>query len=328
MNFAFPWVLLLLPVALLLLRKRKWNAVSVSSLAGWRSAERTHRMRWLKALNGLRALVLVLLVVAMAGPRMERDVSEEVRQGVAIEMLLDASSSMDQNVDGGAEENVIRLEAAKTAVETFVENRPDDLIGLITFARYADTICPLTFGHEALVQLVSNVEIQDRPNEDGTAYGDALSLACAHLDRMDQWHDDDKQIIQSKAVVLLTDGENNCGRHLPREAAGLAKRWGIRIYTISLGASYEDEPTHAEKLLEMIGEATGGGFWKIVDVEGLEKTYDRIDKLETSEIKSATLVHTEYTSIFGYFALPAFLLLIFECILKTTVLRVTEESAA
>ena len=123
----------------------------------------------------------------------------------------------------------------------FVRHRPDDLIGLITFARYADTLSPLTYGHDALVEIVRELDIQERPAEDGTGYGDALALACARLDQMGQWQPaagkhaaDPSAAVRSKVVVLLTDGENNCGLHLPEEAAGLAKKWGIRVYAISM----------------------------------------------------------------------------------------------
>ena len=329
MTFIFPWILWLLPLSLMLLRRRKLNAIEVSSLAGWKGAAEPRRARWLKLLNILRTVACALLIIALAGPRTERPVSEEVRQGIAIEMLLDISSSMDRNITGSDGQQTTRMEAAKKAVEAFVENRPDDLIGLITFARYADTLSPLTFGHSALISLVQEVEIQDRPNEDGTAYGDALSLACAHLDQMDKWSGEEEQTtIQSKTIILLTDGENNCGLHLPEESAGLAKNWGIRIYAISLGDTDEKELTDAEKLLEFISEETGGEFWKIYDIDELSQTYAQIDELETSEIKSATLVHTEYTSIFTLFALPAFILLLLERLLNATILRITEEAAS
>lgn len=327
MTFVFPWILWLLPLSLLLLRKRKLHAIEVSSLAGWEGTREPQRARWLKLLNILRAAVCALLLIAMAGPRTEHPVSEEVRQGIAIEILLDISSSMDRNITGSDGQQTPRMNAAKKAIEAFIENRPDDLIGLITFARYADTLSPLTFGHSALIQLVQEVEIQDRPNEDGTAYGDALSLACAHLDQMDKWSGEKEQVIQSKTIILLTDGENNCGLHLPQESAGLAKKWGLCIYSISLGDTEEKELTDAENLLKIISNATGGGFWKIYDIDELSETYARIDELETSEIKSATLVHTKHSPVFGFFALPALLLLLIERVLNATALRVTEEVA-
>ncbi len=335
MNFSVPWALLFLPLALLFLRKRRLNAVVISSLAGWRGAAQPRRVKWLKALRPLHAAAFALLIIALAGPRTERPVSEEIRQGIAIEMLIDISSSMDRTITGSAGEKTTRMEASKKVVEAFIGNRSDDLIGLITFARYADTLSPLTFGHSALIQLIHEVKIQDRPNEDGTAYGDALMLACAHLDRMNDWRTD-KEIsandpvaqIQSKTIILLTDGENNCGLHLPQEAAGLAKKWNIRLYAISLGDTGEtrNELTEAEQLLKTISEATGGGFWKIYDAGALTEAYETINQLEKSEIKNTTLPYTEYRNIFAFFALPALLMLLLEQVLSATVLRITTET--
>ena len=332
MSFAFPWALLLLPLSLLLLRKKMLNAIEVSSLAGWKSAALPRRVTYLKALRFLRAASCALLILALAGPRTERPIHEEIRQGIAIEMLLDNSSSMDRNMKGGESNQTTRMEASKAVVEEFIGSRTNDLIGLITFARYADTLSPLTFGHSALIQLVQDVSIQDRPNEDGTAYGDALMLACAHLDRMNDWRTD-KDIsatdpaaqVQSKIIILLTDGENNCGLHLPQEAAGLAKKWAIRLYTISLADAEDAELTDAEQLLETISEATGGEFWKISDSRKLTATYDTIDQLEKSEIKNTTLAYTEQRNIFIFFALPALLLLLLETVLSATLLRIAEE---
>jgi Ca-activated chloride channel family protein len=332
MNFAFPWVLLLLPLALMLLRKRAINAITVSSLVGWKSAAKPRRIQWLERLRFLRAAACALLIIALASPRTEQSISEEVRQGIAIEMLVDISSSMDRSLTGADGERTTRMEAVKKTVVAFIENQPDDLIGLITFARYADTLSPLTFGHSALIQLVEYLEIQDRPNEDGTAYGDALLLACAHLDRMNDWSTDPTDSekdpatqIQSKTIILLTDGENNCGLHLPQEAAGLAAKWNIHLYTISLADAEETELTEAEALLETISEATGGAFWKIGGSDELDDTYATIGQLETSEIKNATLTHTEQRHVFALFALPALFLLLLESTLSATLLRIAKE---
>jgi Ca-activated chloride channel family protein len=329
-TFAFPYVLLLLPLVLPLLRKPRVRAITVTSLAGWQGTGEPRRVKWLKALRVLRAMAAAVLIVAMAGPRTERPVTEEIRQGIAIEMLVDISSSMDISIAATQSGRATRMEAAKEAVKGFIENRPDDLIGLITFARYADTLSPLTFGHSALIQLVEELEIQDLPNEDGTAYGDALAAACAQLDRMNAWKEDDDDIarVQSKIVILLTDGENNCGLHLPQEAAGLAKEWDIRVYTVSLGDCESDvELTDSEKLLDIISEGTGGTFWKIHDREELDEAYAAIDRLEKSEIRSATLSRTEYTHVMWWFALPALLMLLLDVLLGATLLRVTGEES-
>ncbi len=343
MTFAFPWILLLLPLTLAALWERPRAAIAVSGLAVWRDVPPSRRLDWLRRIRWLRAVAVALLITACAGPQTERQVGEEIRQGVAIQLLIDISSSMDLSMAAGDDARMSRLETAKSVVEQFIRHRPDDLIGVVTFARYADTLSPLTFGHDALIEIVDGLAIQERPTEDGTGYGDALALACARLDQMGQWQPaaesrtaDLSAAIRSKVVVLLTDGENNCGLHLPEEAAGLAKKWGIRVYTISMkddeggqaGAERREDDaglTDAEKLLRYLADETGGAYWKIGNATQLQEVYERIDRLETSEIKNAILYHAEISPLFQYLAFPALILLLADRILCATWLRVAEE---
>lgn len=342
MTFAYPWILLMLPLALVALRQRPFTAITVSGLAVWRNVPPSGRLRWLRRVRYISAVAIGLSITACAGPQMERQVGEETREGVAIQLLVDISSSMEESLAAGDGERMSRLEATKRVVEQFIRHRPDDLIGLITFARYADTLSPLTYGHDALVEIVRELDIQERPTEDGTGYGDALALACARLDQMGQWQPDagkrsadPSATVRSKLVVLLTDGENNCGLHLPEEAAGLAEKWGIRVYAISMkddqgGSTLErrndDEGlTDAEKLLRRLADETGGAYWKIGNATHLQAVYERIDHLETSEIKTTILYHSEISPLFQYLACVAFVLLLAERIIRATWLRVAEE---
>ncbi|NLX98690.1 MAG: VWA domain-containing protein [Rhodopirellula sp.] len=342
MTFAYPWILLLLPMALVALRRRPPAAITVSGLAVWRNVPPSPRLRWLRRVRYLPAVAIGLLIAACAGPQMERQVGEETREGVAIQLLVDISSSMEQSLAAEKGERISRLEAVKRVVEQFIRHREDDLIGLITFARYADTLSPLTYGHEALVEIVRELDIQQRPSEDGTGYGDALALACARLDQMGQWQADAARsrsdlsaAVRSKVVVLLTDGENNCGLHLPEEAAGLAKKWRIRVYAISMKddegrsslerRSDDEGLTDGEKLLRRLADETGGAYWTIGNADHLQDVYERINDLETSEIKTAILYHTEISPFFQYLACAAFVLLLAERILRATWLRVAEE---
>ena len=342
MTFAYPWILLALPLALVALRGRPFTAITVSGLAVWRNVPPSRRLRWLRRARYLSAIAVALLLAAGAGPQIERQVGEETREGVAIQLLVDISSSMEQSLSADDGERVSRLEAAKRVVEQFIRHRPDDLIGLITFARYADTLSPLTYGHDALVEIVRELDIQELPAEDGTGYGDALALACARLDQMGQWQPaagtgtaDRSATVRSKVVVLLTDGENNCGLHLPEEAAGLAGTWGIRVYAISmkddtaenaLERRNDDEGlTDAEKLLRRLADETGGAYWRIANATHLQEVYERIDHLETSEIKTTILYHSEISPLFQYLACAAFALMLAERVMRATWLRVAEE---
>ena len=200
------------------------------------------------------------------------------------------------SIKDAAGNSTTRLEVAREMVSRFItgdgetlKGRPNDLIGLITFARYADTRSPLTSGHEALNQIVENLEIQSRPNEDGTAYGDALAIAAARLRNPRELKDNP---IASRVIVLLTDGENNSGAHLPEEAAGLAKKWNCRIYAISLGDEGTDSLSSAEKVLQLISEKTGGIFRQAGDYESLLSVYSEIDQMERSKITTRSFDHT------------------------------------
>lgn len=339
MSFLYLWVLLLIPVVLWLLSGGlRRTSLQVSSLGLW-SKEDAGRARYLWIPVFLRRMTLVLLLLALARPQAGLTYSLDVSEGIAIQLLVDVSSSMDMNVRDLEGQNRSRMEVAKEMVMKFIagdddtlHGRGEDLLGLITFARYADTRSPLTFGHDALLQIVSHLEVQERPNEDGTAYGDALALAAARLQNIEnlQFGEGSIQVdtIESRVIILLTDGENNSGAHLPLEAAGLAKAWGCRIYCISLGDTEDgasgkvqiEQLTAAEQTLKHISDQTGGVFRQATDYESLLSVYEEIDRLERSEIATRS-----YDRVAEWFWLPlsvALLSLLVALILEASVLRV------
>lgn len=308
MSFAAPLWFLLLPLGIwVFYRKSKKDALNVPSLSLWKEAHKG-RGRYLYWIPLLFAAGSVLLIMALARPQAGSEQSVDVKEGIAIEMLVDVSSSMDMNLettDGSATRS--RMDVAKELVVQFIqgdpeneeiEGRPSDLIGLITFARYADTRSPLTSGHDALAQIVKNLQIQERPNEDGTAYGDALALAAARLRHLDELKQGgSKKItndVASKVIILLTDGENNSGKHLPEEAGGLAKEWGIKVYAISLGDGAGTSESYlnlsdAERVLDHIARETGGIFRQANDYQSLLSVYQEIGQLERTKITTRQL---------------------------------------
>lgn len=339
MTFAYPWVLLLLPMLFWLFRRPMSRRSVITASEHLWPEKRTKRVRFLWCVAAARRLALCLFVVAMARPQAGSSFDVQVNEGIAIELLVDVSSSMDMNVKGAEGKRVSRMEVAKEMVTRFIagdgeqlHGRPNDLIGLITFARYADTRSPLTFGHEALLQIVENISIQDRPNEDGTAYGDALAIASARLKDLEELRKGGQAIdvdaIQSRVIILLTDGENNSGAHLPIEAAGLAKEWGCRIYAISLGDAPSartgdvavETLSAAEKVLEHISIQTGGIFRQAHDFESLNAVYQQIDELERSRLAQRSI-----DRVADWFWLPlalGILALVLSLILEATWLRV------
>ena len=347
MRLAFPWALLLLLLVGKMIqdhfRADSGSALSFSSLAAFKKVPQTTRQRFIPLLFWMQVLTLVLLIIALARPQ-RQDLTQGIpKEGIAIELVVDVSSSMDISMPF-QDTTMSRMEVTKQVVEQFVgggenlDGRPNDLIGLITFARYADTICPLTLSHDSLNYFIQELKIESRPNEDGTAFGDALALAAARLRTAEERYStaDDQPAdyaINSKVIILLTDGNNNCGRHLPMEGAALAEHWGIRVHTIAITdppemktietpegpVQIEAEPLVQERILQKIAETTGGVYRRATDEASLRDVYSEINAMETSEIE--TMRYHTYTDFFQPFALSGLLLLLGYSTLTSTWLR-------
>ena len=211
-------------------------------------------------------------------------------------MLVDRSSSMQALDFTLAGRPVDRLTAVKSVGRDFIEGgdgltgRPDDLIGLITFAGYADSLCPLTLDHDHVLQVLNSVRLAERQDEDGTAIGDAIALAVERLRDLEG-----RKESKSRIMILLTDGENTAGDLDPEVAAEIAKTYGIKIYTIGVGTRgfakipvqfmgrtvLRDVPVNIdEDTLRAVARATGGEYFRATDTDSLVKIYETIDSLE------------------------------------------------
>lgn len=327
MRFESPWMLLLLLVPAALAVDRHRRARVAASLFTAESIARAAGTTWRTRLRGLpgalRLVALALVAVALARPQAGFGEVRTSAEGVAIMMVLDRSSSMNAEMptpDGPRS----RFEVAQRAFQRFVtgdgggslEGRPHDLLGLIAFARFPETIAPLSHAADAVAALAETVETATRRAEDGTAIGDAVALAAARL------HEAEKDLlerrgsagegegdepadgftIRSKVIILLTDGENNAGEADPYASARLAAEWGVRIYAIGVsgdrvitlpGGSRRRVPGSGfdDRALRQIAEMTGGFFRPVEDAQALEAVYEEIDRLEKTEITT-----TEYTS--------------------------------
>lgn len=346
MNFLHPAaLLLLLPVAIFAfwrLRLASSQALAFSSIAIFENEKRTWRQRILPLLPWLQIAALTLIVIALATPQRIRLVASPPHEGVAMELVVDLSSSMNSHMMlNGKQTN--RMAVTREVVKDFVKGkgklkgRPNDLIGLITFARFADTICPLTLSHGPLLYQISKLTETENANEDGTAIGDALMLAAARLHLADKRSQTDTHgfTIKSKVIVLLTDGQNNCGRTMPLEAAALAKKWGIRIDTIGITDAIDEQTVQTNAgavnfsqatdpalvALERIAKMTGGIFHNATDGNALKKIYAKIDRLEKSPIRNGHI--RMETPFFQPFAISALALIFLQTLLQTTWLRRT-----
>jgi Ca-activated chloride channel family protein len=318
--FYSPWYLLLL-LLLPLIGWRLWSSsrtfsVPFSSTHFAIGLRRTWRQRlaWLPAALTLGAIAVT--VVALARPREGREQTVVDSEGIAIEMVVDLSGSMqalDFQIEG---RHVDRLTAIKNVARRFVQGdeqtskkdklagRTSDLIGLITFARFADAILPPTLDHAFVMDQLNHQQIVTRRNDDGTAIGDAISLAVEKLNRLDSKK---QEKVKSKVMILLTDGENNAGDFDPVQAAELAKTMGIKIYTIGVGTrgsapvpvrnpfTGEQQIQWAdvdidEGTLQKIATATGGKYFRATDTETLDAIYREIDQLEKTKVESRHFV--------------------------------------
>lgn len=354
MEFQSPWLLLLLlllPLAAYVRVRRKTSAsVRFSSLSILKDSTVSLRVRLRPVLAIMRFACLALLIIALARPRKGTELSSISTEGVAMEIVVDRSSSMLQEMvyEG---QTLNRLEVSKLVLKDFVgggkglAGRTNDLVGLITFARYPDTICPLIHGHDVLLGFLAKTQtVRPRSNEDGTAIGDAIALGGARLKRAEEevtrrnkkmqmagmgeeGKKQDEFKIKSKVIVLLTDGQNNAGDYNPMEAAGLAKEWGIKIYTIGIDSANKRRDLFGhlmgsgvdEGLLKSMAEATGGFYAKAASGEDLLNIYKEIDKLEKTKVKS--LQYTQYAERFDSWALAGLVLLGVEILGSCTVFR-------
>jgi Ca-activated chloride channel family protein len=196
--------------------------------------------------------------------------------------------------------------------------------------------------HGALSRFLESVRLADpRAGEDGTAIGDALALAAARLKTAEETAarqagaEEKPYTIRSKIIILLTDGQNNCGRRAPLEAAALAKDWGIKVYAVGIGGGdavttvrtpFGDYKVRAgamegvdDAALKALADATGGIYRRADDAASLRAVYQEIDKLERSEIESVRYV--DYRELFTPFAAAALALLAVEAALACTVFR-------
>ena len=337
------FLLLLLPLLVgvtTVLRRKREASLVFSSLLLANDIPVTLRTRLRVLLPILRTIAWIALIVAMARPQLG---SGEVRvkaNGVAMAMVVDRSFSMSEVIDDGAERRS-RIDIVKRVIREFVlgnesdggelPGRPEDLIGLIAFSGFAETVCPLVPIHDQLVTLCDEIALSDgRSMESGTAIGAGLALAAARLQRAEadleetnRGVDDPDFQIKSKIIILLTDGNENILDPPMANAAALCRELDIRIYAIGIGGGrpgiFGSRFPFNERPLRQIAEMTGGMYRGVTDGDSLRAVYEEIDALEKTEIE--TVEYVAYSEAFWIPALFGGIALLLEVLLGHTVLR-------
>lgn len=301
-------------------RRARSATIKYSDIKIVKRASRTHRQQFRFIVTALRILALILFIVAFARPRSGTEYQEVTSEGIDIMMCLDVSSSM--QAEDFKPNN--RLYVCKEEMKKFISRRVNDRIGLVVFARYSYTQCPVTTDYGVLLNFIDQVDFG--VVEDGTAIGMAIANSVNRLR---------ESPAKSKVIVLLTDGDNNAGEIDPITAANLAAAFDIKVYTIGAGKPgnamfpYQDpifgkryvyQPTKIdEETLKKIAEKTGGKFYRARSGKELEEIYGVIDQLEKTEIEVAS--HIQYKELFYYFAYAGLALLVLEVVLANSYFR-------
>ena len=325
MFFEYPYLLWLLAVPVLLVLRYVWIEwkgrrahLRVSDLDAWEAGGRSvlEIVRHIPFV--LRTAALCLLIVALARPRSSTQVEKVDTEGIDIIFAMDVSTSMlarDFTPD--------RLSAAKDIAIEFIAQRPSDRMGIVVFAGESYTQCPLTTDRATLINLMKDV--QTDLIEDGTAIGNGLATAVARMKDSDA---------KSRVVILLTDGVNNMGEIDPGMATEIAKTYGIRVYTIGVGANGQapypvqtpwgielrNLPVEIdEALLKEIADGTGGRYFRATDNTKLSEIYAEIGQME----KTRTSVDSfpVYKDLFSGYALAALICLALEILLGAALRR-------
>ncbi|PCJ85763.1 MAG: aerotolerance regulator BatA [Flavobacteriales bacterium] len=325
MDFAhkeFFWLFLLLPLMVgwyVWQYRRSYGEIQMSSLQGFSSVKTSAKEITRHGLFLLRLMAFSAFIVVLARPQSSTSWQDVTSEGIDIIIALDISGSM---LAEDLKPN--RLEASKRVAMEFIDDRPNDRIGLVVYSGESFTQCPLTTDHSVLKNLFK--DIKNGMIVDGTAIGMGLANGVLRLKESNA---------KSKVVILLTDGFNTTGKIPPLTAAEIAKSEKIRVYTVGVGTKgmapypfrnplggivYQNiEVKIDEGLLKNIAEMTGGQYFRATNNKKLKAIYKEIDKLEKSKIEEVQYT-TKHELFFPLAAIGSILILI-EFLLKNTVFK-------
>ncbi len=315
------FLLLIIPVIIAFYswkKKKSQSSFSISTDLPLQNIKKTWKVKLSNLPFVLRMLVLVFVIISLARPQSSFSHKTVDVEGIDVIMTLDVSGSM-----MAMDLKPNRLEASKSIIKKFIENRPNDRIGLVVYSGEAYTKSPLTSDHRTLLQALKNTTYGYGTIDDGTAIGDGLGTSINRLR---------ESKAKSKVIILLTDGANNMGYVDPLSAAEIAKEYNIRVYTIGCGSAGK-APIHIpnygityidadidEPLLKEIAKLTNGKFFRAQNRTHLESIYKEIDQLEKTRVYETHF--TNKSEEFFPFLLIAVILFTIEIILRYTVFRI------
>lgn len=307
-NFQMPYALILIPILIyIFFRKKSIDSIKVPGTQiikrNFKTTKKHHLGKFFIFLS------LILMTIALARPQSKTTEKIIKKDGVDIVIALDLSKSMEIE-----DFSPNRLEKSKELLNQFINKRANDRLSLVVFGGEAYTKVPLTFDHSVLTTTISDISTEDITSNNRTAIGMGIGVS---LNRLKQ------SAAKSKVIILMTDGENNSGEMNPISAAEVAKKLGVKIYTVGIGAKeipvpgffgtrYIPNDELDENLLVNIATITGGEYFRASDTKEFQNIFNQIDSLEKSEINSRPVYNiTEYFEIFLRLALVSLMLGIF-----------------
>jgi len=291
-RFASPYFLwLLLVVAgLIFLRfkKKQGRHIKVASLNRMKTITPTIMVRISKLIIGFKILALVFIIVALARPQWGDKKVNVTTEGINIILALDLSESM-RALDFKKDNKIVtRLEAVKHVVNDFIMEREGDRIGMVVFGSNAFTQLPLTRDYNTISFILDRLKIGAAGPS--TAIGDAIGISLKRLEDIES---------KSNIIILLTDGKSNSGELSWQDAAKIAAKRKVKIYTIGVGTKgeapflvdglfgqryvYQKVDVDLEALKD-IANQTDAAFFEATDIAALEQIYQMINRLETTKV--------------------------------------------
>jgi Ca-activated chloride channel family protein len=324
LNPEFLWLLVLIPLLAIwyfFMRKKDNATLTITSTKGFEVAP-SILSKLKPILAALRLTAITLLIIALARPRIvEVSSHTKTNKGIDIVMAIDVSASM---LARDLKPN--RLEALKTVANDFVNQRPNDRIGIVVYAGESFTKTPITSDKRIVRNTLSEIKWGDL--DGGTAIGMGLGSAVNRLK---------ESKAKSKVIILLTDGVNNTGFVDPKTATELAVGLGIKVYTIGIGTNgtasfpYAKDPKSGqllfrnspveidEDLLKYIAKETEGKYFRATDNTKLKAIYEEINKLERTEIEE--FKYYNYEENYRLLVILAGLFILIEVLLRNTVFK-------
>lgn len=323
-TFDQPWWLLaliaLIPLFFLKGKSGLTSKVSFSSLSILVSLGAKPKNRSGALFPTVLILSLFFGILALSRPVLQKTFDKKNATGIDIVVALDLSLSMEIKDfypnDDRTRRPIMRLDAAKEVIRSFIESRPNDRMGIVAFSGRPYSLSPITLDHNWLLSRLSDIRLGDI-KEGGTAIGSAIAASSTRLTDRDA---------KSKIIVLVTDGASNSGKLDPVEAAELASKLGIKIYTVAIGTEQGRVSRRIQNFpkkefdtttLKNIAQATKGEFYRARSVKDLEDTFTSINKLEKSKVSTITTV--EKTELFPWFVGLSLLLLFLSLLAMTLI---------